>query len=416
MTSSRVLNGTLQSPNVYTLRRHAGRSSLAEIADAWRALAASLPRRWFHHLPEWYECQLDALADDASEIRFYTVHRGRELEAVIPLRPVRLRVMGTMVSVLSLPFDDHIPFGDIVCRPDADMDALGAALLDHLERDAGVRWDLLVLPRVLDGAAGARLVAGAPLPNVAAHAQGHCDYVACADGDDLSRAISGKLRRDLRRRGNKLRQIGAVEYVVSNEGEALHQAYERFLAVEASGWKGRHGAGTAIALHPRYTHFYRTLLDRFADSSGAEISELHVGGRCVAAQLALVADGAWFLMKTGYDEELSAVAPGNLLFEHTLERLTGAANVDEANLVSDAAWHQTWNPQRHAVATHFVANRTLRGLATVALLRAKERVQHWRDSRRRDGRPAETTGARPRTITPKGADGSDRKRQPAGIP
>jgi CelD/BcsL family acetyltransferase involved in cellulose biosynthesis len=190
--------------------------------------------------------------------------------------------------------------------------------------------------------------------------------------------VSGKLRRDLRRRGNKLRQLGPVEFEVSFRGPGVVQAYERFLAVEASGWKGAEGAGTAIALHPRYVDLYRGLLERFAPMGGVEISELRVGGRCVAAQLALIVDGVWYLLKTGYDESLAAMAPGNLLFEKTLERLSADARVSEMNLVSDATWHQTWSPQRQRVSTHFVANRTLRGLATVALLRLKERVSDRR--------------------------------------
>lgn len=384
----------------YLFGCHVGRAGLKEIAEDWRALAALLPRRSFQHLPEWYQSYAEALETHDGALRFYTVHAGGALQAIIPLKATKIRLMRRSVRVLTLPFDDHLPFADIVCKPGVDVAELGAALLDHLRRRAGTRWDLLVLPRVLDDAPAARLAAGTPSLARALGAQGECDFIALGEDASVRALISGKFVRDLRRRANKLRQQGEVEFEVASGRAELMRAFEDFLAVESSGWKGRAGAGTAIALNPRLVNFYRALIEHFAVIGGCEISLLRVAGRCVAAQFALVVDGAWYLLKMGYDETLSAMAPGNLLVEHALERHCSTRGVVEVNLVSDAQWHQSWNPASTAVHTHYVANRTMTGLALVALLRAKERLRA-RHARRATGSRADVRTA-PR---PRGGDG-----------
>lgn len=376
----------------YSIGCHVGRHGLAEITDDWRALAALIPRRSFEHLPEWYRSYAEALEADDESLRFYTVHASGALQAIIPLKATRLRLMRRTVNVVTLPFDDHLPFGDIVCDPAVDVAQLGTALLDHLRHSAGSRWDLLVLPRVLDGAAAGHLASRVPTFRRARGAQGGCDVVVLGEAEGVRSLISGKFARDLRRRANKLRQQGAVEFEVASGQADLMRAFEEFLAVEASGWKGRAGAGTAIALSPRLVNFYRALIENFSAIGGCEISLLRVAGRCVAAQFALVVDGSWYLLKMGYDESLSAMAPGNLLVEHALERHCAGSGVAEVNLVSDAQWHQSWNPASTDVHTHYVANRTITGLLTIALLRVKERLRARRARRatgsRADARPA----------------------------
>lgn len=380
----------------FTFESHVGKEGLSEITAEWRALAASLPRHWFHHLPEWYACYLDALEPDASLVRFYAIRVGASLHAIVPLKATSLRVMGRQVSVLTLPFGDHLPFGDIICRPDANTEAIGRALISHLRRSADVGWDLLVLPRVLDGAAAEGLASGVPAFRRATRAQGTCDYITIAGADSTRGFISGKFLRDLRRRRNKLHQVGTVEFDVATSHSALRHSYENFLAVEASGWKGAGGSGTAIALDPRLVAFYRALIDRFAPLDGCEISELRVAGRCAAAQFTLVVDGAWYLLKMGYDESLSPMAPGNLLVEHALGRHCTTPAISEVNLVSDASWHSGWDPASLVVCTHFVANLTLRGIITVAALRVKERLIARR-ARRATANRAQVTAGRPPT-------------------
>jgi CelD/BcsL family acetyltransferase involved in cellulose biosynthesis len=85
-------------------------------------------------------------------------------------------------------------------------------------------------------------------------------------------------------------------------------------------------------------------------------------------------------LKIGYDDSLGAMAPGNLLMEQLLDRLC-KDSVTEANLVSDASWHRSWNPHSYHTRTYFVGNRTARGLSLVLLLRLRNRIREFQERR-----------------------------------
>jgi CelD/BcsL family acetyltransferase involved in cellulose biosynthesis len=115
----------------------------------------------------------------------------------------------------------------------------------------------------------------------------------------------------------------------------------------------------------------------------------------------------------GYDETLAPMAPGNLLVEHVLDRLCAAKRVTEANLVSDAQWHRSWGPASSRVTTHFVANTTVRGVVTVALLRMRERALERRARRSTPSvSPLESEGTLPAATSTSSGRGA--RREPAG--
>ena len=357
---------------------HTGREGLDALAAEWTALAKRMPRRWFHHLPEWYASYLAALAPDPRAVRFYAVRRGGVLIAILPLEITRREELGLSVRVLCTPKHDHIPFTDLIADPQADLQAVGRALLAHLSRKVRAPWDLLVLPKVLDVGVAAPIVRS--LPRVVWRSDAACEFIPCSGASGARDIVSKNMKSNLRRTGNKLRREGEVSFEVAREGDELQAAYADLLRVEASGWKGAEGTGTAIALHANLVQFYREILDRFGALGMVEISQLKLSGRCVAAQLALLIDGVWYQLKIGYDDSLATMAPGNLLMEQLLDRLC-RDSVTEANLVSDASWHRSWNPHSYHTNTYFVGNRTVRGLTLVLLLRLRNRVRDIQERR-----------------------------------
>src|SRR5207302_3481538 len=76
-------------------------------------------------------------------------------------------------------------------------------------------------------------------------------------------AIGPKKRKELRRQRRRLGDIGAVRCAQSAAGD-IPAALQDFLALEASGWKGR--AGTAVARHQDLQQF----LTRAVIQLGAE--------------------------------------------------------------------------------------------------------------------------------------------------
>jgi CelD/BcsL family acetyltransferase involved in cellulose biosynthesis len=193
----------------------------------------------------------------------------------------------------------------------------------------------------------------------------------------LAQPLSKNFRGSLRKARNKLLAMSGVDFVTAREVVELRAAFDEFLSVEASGWKGRGGKGTAIALHPKVEPFYRNLIDQFGPSGLCEINLLRVGNECISAQFCIAVRDIYYVLKIGYDEKHAVLAPGNMLLEHLLARLRSEGRMRVVNLVSDADWHTSWRPVRTPQFEIVCANNTLRGLAAIALLRARKVARRW---------------------------------------
>jgi CelD/BcsL family acetyltransferase involved in cellulose biosynthesis len=154
--------------------------------------------------------------------------------------------------------------------------------------------------------------------------------------------------KDLRRRAKRLSEAGAVTFETATSGPGLERAVAAFLALERAGWKG--AAGSAMACRPEHAAFARALFGPTHGPVGARADILAVDGRPVAISLALTGGGTATLLKTAYDEDRRACAPGLLL---------------EAEIVR--ACHETAFADR-------LDSATLAGSALESLYRERERV------------------------------------------
>lgn len=220
------------------------------------------------------------------------------------------------VLVLSAP---PVPHG-YLATPVVDRDHLDATLAAMLDRIAGAGR----LPRIvaLDamGADGATMQA--LLRVLAARRSTPCFFgrtqrpklASQLDGKQyLEQALSGSTRKKLRQQRRKLGEKGALESQRIAEPEAVRAAFEEFLRLEASGWKGRQG--TALLNNATDAAFARAMIAELARRGEAEIHALALDGRPVSMQVVLHAGPAAFTWKTAYDETLHDFSPGMLLFE-----------------------------------------------------------------------------------------------------
>lgn len=88
-------------------------------------------------------------------------------------------------------------------------------------------------------------------------------------------------------------------------------AVERFLALEASGWKGL--AGTAMLRIPGESDFFREVCARFREQGRLRMLSLEAGGTMVAMRCDVAAGEGLFSLKTSYDERYARFSPGLLL-------------------------------------------------------------------------------------------------------
>jgi CelD/BcsL family acetyltransferase involved in cellulose biosynthesis len=357
-----------------------GRQGLAAIRDDWDRLARSLETLRFFHLREWYESYLDTLERVEPTVEFLLMRRQGVPEALFPLRPGRRVISRVGVRTLEIPHGPHMQLTDFVFAQREDTRSAVRRLVRHLGV-ARAKWDVLVLPHLLEDSCAAFSLRACPPAFLCFENETHCDYLPSASPEELSRRLSKNFRGNLRKARNKLQKLEGLQFVSASGPEALRGVFEEFLEVEASGWKGGTGTGTAIRCDERVHRFYRTLIEKFAAVDGCAVHLLRAGGRCLAGQFCLSVGDTCYVLKIGYDEEYSSVAPGHLLLENVVTRAAQSGTIRAVNLVTDTAWHADWKPEMYAVSDAYVFNRTPRGLAAWLLTRAKQRYRRRRPER-----------------------------------
>lgn len=134
----------------------------------------------------------------------------------------------------------------------------------------------------------------------------HARAMLSLDGP-TDRGISSKKRKELRRQHNRLAEQGALTTTVAT-GEAVRGALERFMALEAAGWKGR--AGTAFIQDSARAAFLRAAARGFAAQDRLSIESLELDGKLLASGLLVGAGRKASYWKVTYDEAYAAWSPG----------------------------------------------------------------------------------------------------------
>ncbi|MBL8574347.1 MAG: GNAT family N-acetyltransferase [Hyphomicrobiaceae bacterium] len=245
---------------------------------------------------------------EADDLVVLTARRGdRRLVGVWVLRRSRsLWHLGA--EVLEAPLDATF---EPTSEPVLDRRQAGAtlaALLDFVRDEPGLPRVIVApaWPRDLDRLLDARtsITVGecwtrallAPAAPIAADA-----YLASSLGKGLKR------RRKSRQ---QLAGDGEATYR-SLRGQDALAGFERFVALEATGWKGR--AGTALAQDGETLARMRARIAALAARDKVAVDLLSVGKRDVAAGVLIEAGDSCLFWKTAYDETLARFAPGVLL-------------------------------------------------------------------------------------------------------
>jgi hypothetical protein len=193
----------------------------------------------------------------------------------------------------------------------------------------------------------------------------------------------GPLGRGRRERLARRRE-GLGAKFVSETGPG---AISRFLALEASGWKG--AAGTAMACDPQKEACFRELCDRFAERFVCLTLELD--GAPVAMKCLFRAGASVFSAKTAFDESFAAFGPGVELTVRTVEHLRTEARteiLDPCHSPGNGHYRALF-PDRRQISTLLVAVGGALDRGAVALYRRRKvgRASHVRPTRLTDHTP-----------------------------
>jgi CelD/BcsL family acetyltransferase involved in cellulose biosynthesis len=162
----------------------------------------------------------------------------------------------------------------------------------------------------------------------------------------MEEAMSSQLRRQLRRNERRLREQGMVPISVGPGGD-IGEEIERFLELEASGWKGREGG--ALAASEANLRFGREILNEAYRRGRLHMVGLDCGDRPVARRCSLLAAEGSYAFKTAYDESYAAYSPGVLaeaLNLREFHRLHGVAWMDSYTEPDNATLNRMWKDRR----------------------------------------------------------------------
>ncbi len=349
-----------------------GRAGLAAVSEDWCLLLKNLRRKRFFHYYGWWKSYLASLDTEPDTVSVFVIRRAGQPVAIIPLKHGVRRWFGLEVTQRMLPEHLHLPLNDILCDRGVDTAEIVASLKRALREKETGSWSVLSFTGVLEES---------PLTEFAAGTRDHvvtsllktCDSIDCRGAyEDIVAKFSRNFRSNMNKARNKLAREQGVEFRSATGQPALASGFAEFLDIEASGWKGINGAGTAIKLHPELMQFYQSLIDELGPSGAVMINSLRIGDKTIASQFCVKDDDTLYVLKLAYDENWSRVAPGNMLLERVIEKGIRDRSFQYVNLVGDPPWFRDWRPESQNVYNIWLFNGTPAGLALFGAMKAKQ--------------------------------------------
>jgi CelD/BcsL family acetyltransferase involved in cellulose biosynthesis len=365
----------MRNANLIEERVGHGLAELLSLEDHWRALAMNSVRHRFIHTFEWQLAYLKHLESHPDSTYYFSFFSNGRAVAIFPLRRVRRSVGHISHWLWELPTHPHLILSEPLIAPEwADSDLI-QRLIKALDRCPNLRWDALHLPNLLEDSLAIRVLQTNSLPRTHLEETGQSMFFPCGDLNQAVANCSGPFKRNLRRQAKRLAQQGAVSFCLVGQGAELDAAFADFLRLEASGWKGGKGKGSAISLHAHLLGFYGELKERFSRCGGCLISLLKLNGVAIAAQFCLFVDGIVYVQKIAYDEAWHTEAPGNQLLHRMLEYCCAEPSIRQLSLVTAPSWaFGRWNPGQLKVWEAYVFRASPRGLGGLVMRRFKHRL------------------------------------------
>lgn len=299
----------------------------AQHQAAWTALAngAVSPNPFFG--PDFLLPYLDGMAK--GPVRLHVLKRNSD-GAFLAAAPFARRRFGFVSQALSAEAGDYGPLGTPLVSPECSHEDLRS----WLEAIASTtKTGLLVFPYLRSDDTAAHLLqkaAGANGWSVnefeketrAGHGTGEA-------GEAQAKAIARTRRKELDRQFRRLSEMNETRFESIDSPEAVIRSFETFLALEASGWKGR--KGTALNATPERVRFARDFVKTSVQNRSVRIDGLFHGGEAIAMLVLVRAGSRIFAWKIAYDEAFARYSPGAQLARMSMRVNLESCEIAEAD-------------------------------------------------------------------------------------
>jgi CelD/BcsL family acetyltransferase involved in cellulose biosynthesis len=307
--------------------------------DAWNRLAWDAPQKIPSLMPGWVRAYLrQCLGQNESWICSF-VYSGSRLLGVLPIIILPHPILGPRRPVLRTLSDEFTPSGDILLAPDHAAEAF-QALVGEVRREVPAHLGLSV-PGVRQGAPlWKALESGVDGYVRLSGARSRYSFLKVDGSLENYLAGLGHMRRNLKRFRKKLETQGPVSVQIIKGSPQAEDFLADFIALEASGWKGRNG--TAMAGNPKAVAFYSELARNLGVQQNFEWHVVRVKEDIVAAQLCIRCGGSLMLAKIAFNETYADCRPGHLLTGEVLKTAFSHPDIVEVNHLSNADSEGYW--------------------------------------------------------------------------
>ena len=137
--------------------------------------------------------------------------------------------------------------------------------------------------------------------------------------EDFLGKRSSNFRYQIRRGGKRIRTLGDVTFLRTQDFNDFDEAYKIVLAIEEKSWKHKHG--TAISSTEKQREFYRELGRRAFNRRWLRLCILCLKDQPIAFEMGLVKCKKYYGVHGSYNEEFKKWNPGTALLARFIEDL-----------------------------------------------------------------------------------------------
>jgi CelD/BcsL family acetyltransferase involved in cellulose biosynthesis len=342
---------------------HQGLPGLQYLSQEWARLLQSMPDARFNHYPGWHRAYLASAEFDPANVWFIAAYRDAELVAICPLQFQSHRVPLLHPRYLGTLEGDELQLSDFIFAPVTDNASLLYELVRWLRAQRTLSWDVLRLLKVSENSSlGYAAKAQSPSLTWAADYDASAYFDTSGTYDQATHAMTSKMRSNLRRRTRLAECAAPLRFESCRRPEAVWPAFQIFLDMESSGWKGLTGEMSSIRCRPGVLAFYTEMVREFAARNECVINLLWHGEQAIAGQLGLHVGRTLYILKVGYRDANPTLAPGILLQDRTIRHACEHPEVDVLSMVNNPHWVHGFKPNTVKVRLHCIPNWSMQGL------------------------------------------------------
>ena len=183
----------------------------------------------------------------------------------------RRRMAGLVrMKEMRIPRGRELPFSDFIYEKTEANKNRSQDLLKALGTQTGYKWDLIDLhKRVFEDSSIWYSLRNSHYPYKICEKKGEVFYLQAESYDQLQQNFSKNFRKALRKKKKRLSGVANPEFVCIKDKADLNWAFQDFIDLEGSGWKGREGR--AIIRDRRHLRFYENLRNNFSETGSVEL-------------------------------------------------------------------------------------------------------------------------------------------------